>query len=327
MRMIGIRYVIPVLTVALLLLTSACNPKVVIPVPKPSTVPHSTRWGIYELDPASQAVDIVYGSDSKIEYLDLNKQGNRFVFAQFYNGEANENAEVCTYDVVSRKFERLTNNTLMDLYPVWSPDGSKIAFLSLRAKDLDIFLMNSDGSEQSRLFDSGTHDADIDWEGNNIAFTSESRIWLMHADGTGATPLTAPPQAGVWGKANLPFGDYDPRISPDGTTVAFERLEKDDSPHGNYNIYSVNIDGSQERRLTDTGYSQGIVSWSHSGDRLVFVVAAIGEEAKYDIFTMNSDGSEIKNITPEYFPADFICRTPVFSPDDTKIYFIGEWWQ
>ncbi len=108
--------------------------------------------------------------------------------------------------------------------------------------------------------------------------------------------------------------------------MAFERLEKDDSPHGNYNIHLVNADGSQERRLTYTGYSQGIVSWSHSGDKLVYVVAAIGEDAKYDIFTMNSDGSEIENITPEYFPPDFICRTPVFSPDDTRIFFIGEWW-
>jgi hypothetical protein len=52
--MIGIRYVIPVLIVASQLLTSAYNPKIVIQVPKPSTVPHSTRWGIYELDPASQ---------------------------------------------------------------------------------------------------------------------------------------------------------------------------------------------------------------------------------------------------------------------------------
>jgi len=327
MRVIGFRCLIAVLIAATLLLSLACSTKIAIPIPKPGTVPHSSRWGIYELDPVSQVVDLIYGSDIKIEYLDLNKQGTRFVFAQFYNGEANENAEVCTFDAASRKFERLTNNNLVDLYPVWSPDGSKIAFLSLRIKDLDIFLMNNDGSEQARLFDSGDHDADIDWEGNNIVFTSGSRVWLMRSDGSGATTFTAPPQAGVWGKANLPFGDYDPRISPDGRLVAFERLEKDDSPHGNFNIFSVNVDGSQERRLTDTGYSQGIVNWSHSSDKLVYVVAAIGEEAKYDIYVMDFDGSGIKNITPEYFPPDFICRTPVFSPDDARIYFIGEWWQ
>jgi Tol biopolymer transport system component len=136
-----------------------------------------------------------------------------------------------------------------------------------------------------------------------------------------------PPDAGVWGNANLPFGDYDPRLSPDGSKIAFERLEDDVSQHGNYNIYIVDADGSDETRLTDSGYSQGIVSWSHPGDKMAFVVAAIGEEGKYDIYMMNSDGSNITNITPAYFPPDFLCHTPVFSADDSRIYFIGEWWE
>ena len=89
----------------------------------------------------------------------------------------------------------------------------------------------------------------------------------------------------------------------------------------------VNADGSSETRLTDSGYSQGIVSWSHSGDRLVFVVGAIGSEGKYDIYIMNSDGSNITNINPDYFPLNFLCHTPVFSADDSKIFFIGEWWE
>jgi len=149
----------------------------------------------------------------------------------------------------------------------------------------------------------------------------------MRDTGTDTVPVTEPPRAGVWGNANLPFGDYDPRLSPDGRKMAFERLEEDVSPHGNYNIFLINTDGSGETRLTDSGYSQGIVSWSHSGTKLVFVVAAIGEEGKYDMYVIDSDGSDILNITPDYFPENFLCHRPVFSSDDTKVLFIGEWWE
>ena len=42
---------------------------------------------------------------------------------------------------------------------------------------------------------------------------------------------------------------------------------------------------------------------------------------------MNADGTDNHNITPDYFPAEFLCHTPVFSIDDSKIFFIGEWWE
>jgi TolB protein len=103
-------------------------------------------------------------------------------------------------------------------------------------------------------------------------------------------------------------------------------LVDDKTTHGNYNIYLINVDGTEESGITDTGYSQGLPIWSHSGEQIVFVVGAIGNEGKYDIYRMNSNGTENSNITPEYFSTDFICHDPIFSKDDTKIYFIGEWY-
>ena len=41
---------------------------------------------------------------------------------------------------------------------------------------------------------------------------------------------------------------------------------------------------------------------------------------------MNADGSENQNITPDYYPADFLCHDPIFSKDDSIVYFIGEWY-
>ena len=79
--------------------------------------------------------------------------------------------------------------------------------------------------------------------------------------------------------------------------------------------------------MTSNGYTQGIVDWSHSGDRLVYMVSAIGSQGVYDLYMMNSDGTENRNITPDYFPAQFLCYTPQFSLDDSAIYFVGEWWE
>ena len=293
----------------------------------PKVVPHIDRWGIYVLDTATEEIELLYSSIDKLAFLNLNETGDTLAFSQQFEGDNHENDEICTLNVNNRDFTRLTSNNLWDIYPVWSPDGTRIAFLSWGDKDLDIFLMEQNGSDRRKLYDSGYHDADIDWVGQRIVFTAESRIWIMQDSGTEPVPVTEPPKAGLWGRANLPFGDYDPRLSPDGNRIAFERLEDDTSPNGNYNIYVINTDGSEETRLTNTGYSQGIVSWSHKSDKMVFIVGAIEGEGRYDIYQINADGSNMANITPAYFPPDFLCYTPAFSIDDSKIFFIGEWWE
>jgi Tol biopolymer transport system component len=294
---------------------------------KTPSVPHEERWGIYALDLATEEVVLIHSSSERISYLRLNNAGDRFLFSQRIGKDANELEEICTMGIDGLGLTRITNNSFWDLYPSWSPDDSEIAFLSWRENDLDIYAMNADGSNVRKLYDSGSHDADIHWVGERIVFTSHSQIWSINDDGTDPFQITDPPNAGQWGNANLPFGDYDPRFSPDGSKLAFERLLNDSSIHGNYDIFVVNADGTGETRLTDSGYSQGLASWSHSGDKIVYIVAAIGSEGKYDIHIMNSDGTDSRNITPDYFPSNFLCHSPIFSLDDSKIFFIGEWWE
>jgi TolB protein len=295
--------------------------------PEHKVVPHEYKWGIYSLDLTTEEVELVYGSPDQISQLSLNNTGDTFAFTQQFDGDTNAHEEICTIRVDGSHFRRLTRNGFLDTYPAWSPDGSRLAYLSFPEEDLDIYVMQSDGTDNTKLYDSGSHDADIHWVGDSIAFTAFSRIWVINDDGTRPAQVTEPPRAGQWGNANLPFGDYDPRISPDGQKIVFERLEADDSPHGNYNIFLINVDGSGEVRLTTSGYSQGFASWSRSGDMMVYIVAAVDNEGKYDIYQMNSDGTNNRNITPDYFPEAFLCNTPVFSADDQKVFFVGEWWE
>jgi Tol biopolymer transport system component len=293
------------------------------------TVPHEGDWGIYQLDLSTSEVQLLYSTSSEIytSALRLNSTGDKLVFAQKVDGNAEENCEIFSMAVDGSNLQRVTNNSFWDLYPVWSPDGGRIAFLSKRDGDLDIYVMNDDGSNVKKLFDSGDHDADIDWAGENIVFTSQFAIWKIEADGTNPTMITNLDGRGEWGNANLPKGDYDPRLSKDGRRIVFERLEDVNQPNGGYNIFVINIDGTGETRLTDNSYAQGIASWSHSGDKITYVVAAIDGVGKYDIYMMNADGTDNHNITPGYFPPEFLCHSPVFSGDDNSIFFIGQWWQ
>jgi len=291
------------------------------------SVPHEERWGIYIVDLATEDVTLVYTCPRKISGLQLNSTGDTLVFSQKIDGNDNEHEEICTITVDGSNFRRLTNNTVLDTYPCWSPDNSKIVFLSWRDTTMDIYTMNADGSDVKKLYDSGGHDGDVHWLNDAIVFTRDSQIWIMDDDGTNARQVTNPPRVGEWGNAVLPFGDYDPKLSPDGTTIVFERMVDDKTRHGNYNIYTIREDGSQETALTDTGYTQGIANWSHSGDKLVYFVTAMGEEGVFDIYVMNADGTDNRNSTPGYFPKNFLCHSPIFSLDDSKIYFAGEWWE
>ena len=99
--------------------------------------------------------------------------------------------------------------------PSWSPDGSKIAYAAVRNvnradpwnANLDIFVMNADGTNSVRL----TEDARFNWfpswapDGKRIAFVramhddmTDCDIYVINADGTGLTNLTQTPGVGEW---------------------------------------------------------------------------------------------------------------------------------
>lgn len=111
----------------------------------------------------------------------------------------------------------LTNNSASDFRPAFSPDGTKIAFTSNRDGNLEIYVMDADGTDQTRLTNSAAaSDDDPNWspDGSKIAFTSLRNgnydIYVMNADGSEQKRFTR--------KA---ADDYDPAFSPNGKKIAF----------------------------------------------------------------------------------------------------------
>jgi len=58
---------------------------------------------------------------------------------------------------------RLTHNAARDVAPAWSPDGRKIAFLSKRDGNWEIYVMNADGTAERNLTRSPAHEASFAW--------------------------------------------------------------------------------------------------------------------------------------------------------------------
>jgi TolB protein len=98
---------------------------------------------------------------------------------------------------------RLTESEAFDGYPNWSPDGKKIAFLSGRDGDAEIYVMNPDGSDQTNLTNSPDSQeslqGDFSWspDSKQILFHSNQsgdvEVYVMDADGSNPTNLTNNP--------------------------------------------------------------------------------------------------------------------------------------
>jgi Tol biopolymer transport system component len=158
--------------------------------------------------------------------------GKKIVFASDRDG----NRDVFVMNADGTNPTNLTNNPADDDLPAWSPDGVKIAFTSDRG---GIYVMNSDGSNQTLLHKGG--DAFPRWspDGKKIAFwnndSGNPEVFVMDADGKNPTNLT-----------NNPADDVVYSWSADGTQIAF-----DSDRNNNRDIYIMNVDGSGLTRLTD----------------------------------------------------------------------------
>src|SRR2546430_5587964 len=110
-------------------------------------------------------------------------------------GTASGSFQIYVMSAVGSDVMPLTN-TPSNLEPSWSPDGRQIAFTSTRDFNREIYVMNADGSAQTRLTGNSALDGQPCWspDGRQIAFMSNrdgnNEIYVMNADGTGQTRLT-----------------------------------------------------------------------------------------------------------------------------------------
>ena len=209
--------------------------------------------------------------------------------------------------------------SIIDDDPVYSPDGSKIAFSRTNGFKTEVCIMNADGTNVVTVTSGDVTpqsvNRDPSWspDGSKIVFTSnrsgagKAEIWMANADGSGLLRLTTSVQRGSDGQGPLFTFDFGPAWSPDGTKIAF--VSNRDG--ADTELYIMNPDGSSPIRLTDDTLDDNSPAWSPDSQRIAFT-----KSQGAGIYIINRDGSNLVGSIVTF------ASWPAWSPDGSRLAFV-----
>ena len=237
----------------------------------------------------------------------LSPDGRRAAFVVTTLSEERDEylSNIWVVDVAGGAPRRFTAGPRRDLEPRWSPDGSRLAFLSERtAKDkLQVYVMPADGGEATKLtaLDNGV--SAIAWapDGARLAFVS------------------------AVGGYKEPEGEDEKRKSRPArviTSVKYrfngEGFIYDRRPH----VFVVSLDGASPTQITDGDFIDADPTWSPDGESLVFASARHGardDDDASDLWRVPAKGGTPQRLTATAGPV----MLPAFSPDGRTIAFLA----
>jgi len=250
------------------------------------------------------------GSDSPAEKRQPTDHKPRFAISGKIIFQSNFDGDNEIYLISETEITKLTDNAWDDEYPVWSPDGTKIAFMSNPKGNYDIYIMNSDGSDVTQMTSFPSDERVPAWfpDGKRIAFTrqvekflrKELLLFQVNTD-TKETKRIIP---------HYSKNHAIPHVSPQGSLLSCTVKRRI-----GWDVALYDMD-KNEMRFLDEGGKSCRARFSRDGKRLAYVTSQA--DRKGDIWIMNLDGSQkmrmtVTDKTYDYFPS--------WSPDDKFIAF------
>jgi Tol biopolymer transport system component len=200
---------------------------------------------------------------------------------------------------------RITDAPSNETMGAWSPDGSRIAFVSDRDGNFELYVADADGANPRRL----TRTADAaelspEWmpDGREIVYTVQAaggrlQLWIIGADGGGARALTTEALG-----ANL-----DPAVSPDGQRIAFTSTRG-----GGYDVFVMNRDGSDPQPALVSNAKESRPVWITDGELLLLQERTVrGRPIPVVVRHRIGSGTAPQLVTPLDLPVTDLAVSPV----------------
>jgi Tol biopolymer transport system component len=283
----------------------------------------SPEGELYLLDKSGQISRLTY-NDRHENNPALSPDGTQVAF----NAGDKDNMlswEIYLLDLETLQETQLTNNSVIDAHPDWSPDGGKIVFGSFRDAQgnptgtADIFVMNNDASALTQLTNSSWEDNDPEWspDGTKIVFKStrntqksgREEIYIMNSDGSNPKRLTT---TSGW------QSDHDPSWSPNSDQILFTRFEgnkiwfdttnfaEDWEELTPWNVHRVDLNGNVERLTSSSDAGWGITLYSADASQILFgTIDWITNDSNqvigglHRLILMDPDGSNQRQLLPD----------------------------
>ena len=269
------------------------------PTPTATPLPQPTPFG---------------GGAGRIAFVS-NRDGNLEIYVMNADGSGETN---------------LTRNPDPDFAPSWSPDGKRLAFVSVPpgGQDARLVVMLADGS--NRVLASGSLGYNLAFltgagatittppnnfprpawspDGQHLVFVAAAgQLATTRADGSGATTLLV-----AGGSPPSVIYSY-PTWSPDGKRILFVQL---DSASGRQDLVAINADGSGLQPLVVNGAYNRDPAWSPDGKRIAF--ASNVDAGFNEIYVVNADGSNQRRLTTNSSDD----TAPTWSPDGAFLVYV-----
>lgn len=204
----------------------------------------------------------------------------------------------------------LTTGNQNDHSPVWSPDGSKLAFRSNMQDDKSkLYLMYVDTKEIFPLTNTSQSPGSVSWsrDGKYLAFTM-----FVPEDPSSIIKMPAKPEGAKWNSPPIYIDEMNYR----GDGAGYYKP-------GHNQIFVISTDGGTPRQLTESENNHGSPVWSADGKKLYFS-ANFNDDAELnpsnsEIYELDFITKNIKTITSRKGPDG----SPLVSPDGKSIAYLG----
>ncbi len=247
----------------------------------------------------------VFSPDGNYLYFSTDRDGQFEIYRTTPNGS---------------EITRITENAIDEVYPQFSPDGSKIIFQGgFYGAGAEIYVMDSDGSNLLKLTDNMGHDGAPSFspDGSKILFEAWDdyqypEVFTMDPDGSNRVQLT-----------NVPGADWqsNPVYAPDGNSIYFLKGFNADNHY-----VKMDLDGSNWVDITEPnvfGYAEAGLHFNSDGSKIVFYTSEWGGyNGRTEIVMANADGSGWVRLTNTE-PNNVYNTSPLFNPADDLIYFVS----